>query len=180
MSGGAASPAGDGSGADFDTKAEQLTTGDMARLTGSTLRTVRFYEQEGLIEPLERKQRGHRYFAPAQLEKLRFALDLREAGMGLAEIKQMFALREKSASSRAASSEMGSLITERIGEVQEKIARLRRLREELSAMASSLTECESCTRESCDGCDLLESEALPKTLRVLWGEAGGAETSDVS
>ncbi|MBT8451830.1 MAG: MerR family transcriptional regulator, partial [Deltaproteobacteria bacterium] len=55
-----------------------LTTGDMARLSQSTLRTVRFYEQEGLIEPERRSSCGHRLFSARELLKLQLALDLRE------------------------------------------------------------------------------------------------------
>ena len=144
-----------------------LTTGDMARLTGSTLRTVRFYEQEGLITPLDRKDGGHRQFDAGELEKLRLALDLREAGLGLAEIKHMFSLRHACSERSGASAAMTALLSERIGEVQEKILRLRRLREELTAMASSLTECSGCLQGTCEGCDVLESDAAPRGLRVL-------------
>ena len=147
-----------------------LTTGDMARLTGSTLRTVRFYEQEGLIAPLDRKDGGHRHFGPGELEKLRLALDLREAGLSLPDIKHMFSLRHTCSERAGASAAMTQLLSERIGEVQEKILRLRRLREELTAMASSLTECEGCSQGTCEGCDVLESEAAPRSLRVLLQE----------
>ena len=55
----------------------------MARLSESTLRTVRFYEQEGLIEPERRSACGHRLFSGRELLKLQLALDLREAGLSL-------------------------------------------------------------------------------------------------
>ena len=139
----------------------------MARLTGSTLRTVRFYEQEGLIQPLDRKDGGHRQFGASELEKLRLALDLREAGLSLPDIKHMFSLRHACTERGGASAAMTALLSERIGEVQEKILRLRRLREELTAMASSLTECEGCPQGTCEGCDVLSSEAAPRSLRVL-------------
>jgi len=147
-----------------------LTTGDMARLTGSTLRTVRFYEQEGLIAPLDRKDGGHRQFGASELEKLRLALDLREAGLSLPDIKHMFSLRHACTERAGASAAMTVLLGERIGEVQEKILRLRRLREELTAMASSLTECEGCLQGTCEGCDVLEADAAPRSLRVLLQE----------
>jgi DNA-binding transcriptional MerR regulator len=72
---------------------ELLTTGDMARLSDSTLRTVRFYEQEGLIEPERRSACGHRLFSGRELMKLQLALDLREAGLSLQNIKDLFCLK---------------------------------------------------------------------------------------
>lgn len=142
----------------------------MARLTGSTLRTVRFYEQEGLIAPLDRKDGGYRQFGSGELDKLRLVLDLREAGLGLPDIKHMFSLRHACDGRAGASAAMTALLSERIGAVQEKILRLRRLREELTAMVSSLTECEGCSLDSCEGCDVLESDAAPRSLRMLLQE----------
>ena len=151
----------------------RYTTGDMARLTGSTLRTVRFYEQEGLITPLDRKDGGHRQFGPSELDKLRLALSLREAGLGLADIKEMFQLRsaceESGEEGAEASAAMTALLGSQIEEVQEKIARLRRLREQLTAMASSLTECSGCEKSTCEGCDVIEGDQAPATLRALLG-----------
>ena len=73
--------------------ADLLTTGDMARLSDSTLRTVRFYQQEGLIEPERRSNCGHRLFSGRELMKLQLALDLREAGLSLHSIKDLFCLK---------------------------------------------------------------------------------------
>ena len=44
------------------------------------------------------------------------------------------------------------------------------MREELTAMASSLTECEGCPQGTCEGCDVLASEGAPRSLRVLLQE----------
>ncbi|MBK6812155.1 MAG: MerR family DNA-binding protein [Sandaracinaceae bacterium] len=70
---------------------------------------------------------------------------MREAGLSLPDIKHMFSLRHACTERGGASAAMTALLSERIGEVQEKILRRRRRRrEELTAMASSLTECEGC------------------------------------
>jgi DNA-binding transcriptional MerR regulator len=79
-----------------------LTTGDMARLSESTLRTVRFYEQEGLIEPERRSACGHRLFSGRELMKLQLALDLREAGLSLQNIKDLFCLNKAPKAARGA------------------------------------------------------------------------------
>lgn len=39
-----------------------LTTGEMARQSSNTLRTVRFYEEEGILRPVRRTDGGHRLF----------------------------------------------------------------------------------------------------------------------
>lgn len=149
-----------------------LTTGDMARLSDSTLRTVRFYEQEGLIEPERRSPCGHRLFSGKELTKLQLALDLREAGLSLQNIKDLYCLKSDCACPEEASHKMSDVLTQQIDTMQQKIAKLRKLREELTAMVSVLTECQSCEEGtfplSCEKCDVLGNPELPRALRVLW------------
>ena len=153
-----------------------LTTGDMARLSESTLRTVRFYEQEGLIEPERRSACGHRLFSGRELMKLQLALDLREAGLSLQDIKQLFALKSDCGCPEEASHRMSDVLNQQIDTMQQKIAKLRKLREELTAMVSVLTECQSCEEGNfplaCDSCDVTGSPQVPRALRVLWHEHG--------
>ena len=151
-----------------------LTTGDMARLSKSTLRTVRFYEQEGLIEPERRSSCGHRLFTGRELMKLQLALDLREAGLSLQDIKDLFCLKADCACPEEASKRMSNVLNEQIDTMQHKITKLRRLREELTAMVSVLTECQSCEEGNfpiaCEQCDVVGSPHLPRALHVLWHE----------
>lgn len=152
--------------------AAPLSTGDMARCSGSTLRTVRFYEQEGLIEPLGRSECGHRLFGPGQLDKLKLALDLREAGLAIQDIKHLFQLKSRYGNAREASAEVTALVESQIDALQEKIATLRRLREELTQAVSVISECGSCEEQRfpsvCGDCDVLERPALPRAVKVLW------------
>ena len=67
-----------------------LTTGDMARVTGSTVRTVRFYEEAGLLEASVKTCGGHRMFEQNALARLQFILDMRESGLSLENIKRLF------------------------------------------------------------------------------------------
>jgi len=151
---------------------ELLTTGDMARLSGSTLRTVRFYEEEGLIEPARRSACGNRLFSERELLKLQLALDLREAGLSVQNIKDLFCLKSDCDCPEEASQRMSNVLSEQIDTMQHKIAKLRKLREELTAMVSVLTECQSCDEGNfpiaCENCDVLASPQLPRALRVLW------------
>ena len=154
---------------------ELLTTGDMARLSESTLRTVRFYEQEGLIEPERRSPCGHRLFSRRELTKLQLALDLREAGLSLQSIKDLFCLKSGCACPEEASDRMSEALSAQIEVMQQKIAKLRKLREELTAMVSVLTECQSCEErnfpDACKKCDVLVNPELPRALRVLWDDS---------
>src|SRR5690348_9179110 len=63
--------------------APPLTTGEMARLSNSTLRTVRFYEEEGILRPARRTEGGHRLFERTELDRLMLVTDMRMAGLSL-------------------------------------------------------------------------------------------------
>jgi DNA-binding transcriptional MerR regulator len=61
----------------------------MARQSGSTVRTVRFYEEAGLIQPVQRTDGGHRLFPERELHRLRLVSDLRAAGLSLDGIRDL-------------------------------------------------------------------------------------------
>lgn len=149
-----------------------LTTGDMARLTGSTVRTVRFYEEAGLLEPTQRRCGGHRLYDKSALARLELILDLREAGLSLNDIKALFALKSSCGSARDASHRMAAILEKQIVALQAKIQKLRTLRDELSASISILGECRQCDEPSfprvCGACEVVDRDDLPRAVKVLW------------
>lgn len=66
---------------------KKYTIEDLKNLTGYSIRTIRYYVQEGLIEPPAGRGRGGFYY-DSQLNKLLQIRSLQEKGMGL------FAIRE--------------------------------------------------------------------------------------
>lgn len=149
-----------------------FTTGDMARLTGSTLRTVRFYDQEGLISPAARSCGGHRVFDDSSLQRLQFILDMREAGMSLADIKHLFAMKKAAESAGQATEEMSEFLNHQVEEMQNKIAKLERLRSELGRMMESIRDCGTCNeprfKKQCGSCSVMKQCGLPRAMKLLW------------
>ncbi len=64
-----------------------LKIGDLARLAGVTPRTVRFYEDLGLLQPDSRSEGGFRLYRAAQLHRLRAVLALKDVGFSLDDIR---------------------------------------------------------------------------------------------
>lgn len=149
-----------------------LTTGDMARLTGSTLRTVRFYEEEGLLEPHTRNGGGHRLFHPDQVCRLQFIVDLREAGLSLGDIKDLLELKRCHANAEQASERLSAVLENQLDAMQRKITLLRKLRDELASTVYAINDCHSCTDgrfpHRCHDCDVLQRPEPPRALRVIW------------
>lgn len=151
-----------------------LSSGDLARLCRTTVRTVRFYEEAGLVQPISRTEGGHRCYEPVQVQRLLLIMDLREAGVCLQEIRDLFELRNQVRDAGEASKKMSAALRNRIDELQRKIVVLRRLRDELTSMAAALDECGSCGTpafpKQCKGCDVATSPDAPRAMRLLWGE----------
>ncbi|MFJ7496027.1 MerR family transcriptional regulator [Streptomyces sp. NPDC097727] len=67
---------------------ETLGIGDLARLTGVPVRTIRFYCDEGIVDSV-RSTGGHRRFDQAAVERLRLVRRLRGLGLGLPSIRHV-------------------------------------------------------------------------------------------
>lgn len=63
--------------------------GDLAGLTGLTVRTLRFYDQIGLFSPSGETASGHRLYDESDLSRLQQIVSLKELGLSLDEIKAL-------------------------------------------------------------------------------------------
>ncbi|WP_394824812.1 MerR family transcriptional regulator [Pendulispora albinea] len=68
---------------------ERLTIGELARRTGTTVKTLRFYSDEGLLPPAGRSPSGYRLYGEDALVRVDLVRTLREAGLGLDAIKEV-------------------------------------------------------------------------------------------
>lgn len=85
---------------------DTLTIGDLARRTGVPVRTIRFYCDEGLLEPV-RSAGGHRRFDAATVDRLNLVRRMRGLGLGLRSITDVLAGRRSLA--EAVSAERAAL-----------------------------------------------------------------------
>jgi DNA-binding transcriptional MerR regulator len=151
-----------------------LTTGDMARLSDNTLRTVRFYEEAGILYPDRRSAGGHRLFSHRQLDRLRFISDMRLAGLSLEQIRELLDLKPGSATGLEAADRLEAALLDQIDHLHERIRQFSRLQRELKRVHGLLRDCRRCTDADwepyrCEDCDLWPSKSkLPQSLRVLW------------
>ncbi|THF82227.1 MerR family transcriptional regulator [Cohnella fermenti] len=61
--------------------------GELAKLTGLTVRTLRFYDQIGLFSPSGQTESGHRLYAESDLPRLQQIVSLKEMGLSLDEVQ---------------------------------------------------------------------------------------------
>lgn len=63
--------------------------GDLAKQTGLTVRTLRFYDQIGLFSPSGKTESGHRLYDESDLSRLQQIISLKELGLSLEEVKSV-------------------------------------------------------------------------------------------
>ena len=84
-----------------DTEA-RYQIGEVADRTGVTQRTLRFYEEKGLLTPADRMEGGFRLYSEADIGRIRLIKQLQQLlGFSLAEIKEMVEAEETRATLRA-------------------------------------------------------------------------------
>ncbi len=146
----------------------------MARRSGSTLRTVRFYEEAGILKPTQRTEGGHRLFEASGLDKLRLVSDLRSAGFSLDEIRGVLETKRAAPTGAVASTDVLEKLNDQIGRMQERVNLLQRLISQLTEAREVLERCQQCTNtvnfpNDCGECKTLSDvEPVPAAVSVLW------------
>lgn len=66
-----------------------LRIGELARLLGTTTKTLRFYEQIGLLQPAQRSESAYRLYDDAAVETARLVIGLRHLELTIPELQQL-------------------------------------------------------------------------------------------
>ena len=150
-----------------------LKIGDFARLAETNLRTLRYYEELGLLVPASRSQGGFRYYRPTDLNRLRTIRDLQELGLALEKIGELLATRDAGASRSEWLAQIHTAIAEQERLVAERIEELQARRDELSQAKQRLSVCAECTTRPCVENNFCEpctqtGEPLPAAISALF------------
>jgi DNA-binding transcriptional MerR regulator len=141
--------------------------GDLARLAEVTTRTVRFYEDLGLIQPASRSSGGFRLYEREQADRLRALLRLKEVGFSLDDIK---AYRDLAAPGRVARDVMGRLrnrIDQGATQLRARIVSLQSALLDLERTAETLAACHGC-----------EGKRYDRECHACWKQMAGGSLPD--
>jgi DNA-binding transcriptional MerR regulator len=132
---------------DADAEPRLLRIQEVAADTGLTPRTIRYYEELGLLAPAARSEGAYRLYDAEDLERLRFIRGLRDdAGFSLAEIGQLLedeAARARNRATFRSTSDAGqrrAILEDAIARVDRQIGSLRPKIERLEAMIREAEE----------------------------------------
>lgn len=103
------------------------TIGQVSRLSGISVRRLRFYADEGMLPPAGRTAGGYRVFTDADLVRIDLIRALREAGIGLPAIREVLSRRKS----------MADVLALRLAEIEAQIGAQRRVAAALKAALRS-------------------------------------------
>lgn len=153
--------------------AADLSSGDLARATGSTVRTIRFYEEEGLLKPAVVSDGGHRRYTEDDLERLRLIGDLRELGLSLCDIRSILEMRAGCHDAAEFAVRFQQVLAGHLEEAQRRLDRLRRVKQELYD-ALSVVQARLASAgggEKCP-CTVADAEDAPRIVKILARQQG--------
>ena len=108
-----------------------LGIGEVCERTGLSPRTVRYYEELGLLPGVRRRAGARRVYGEAELERLRFIQRLKALGLSLSEIRDLNAVYGIAGSTQAMLARLDELLARHLAELDARIDELRTLREEI-------------------------------------------------
>lgn len=127
-----------------------MRIGKLAAAAGTTTKTLRFYEESGLLPPAKRTSSGYRDYDTDTVNRLEFIRRGRAAGLTLAQVKEVLAIRD---AGRTPCQHVHDLLDQRLTALDAQIADLVALRANVAQLRADAATADParCTPEHvCD------------------------------
>lgn len=113
-------------------EAEQLIPiGEVARMLDVTTRTLRYWEEMGVIEASHRSEGGNRLYTQYMVRRMRFIIKLKELGLTIKEMQDLGAAYGDAKKTENMIPRLVEILDSHINKIDEKMAKLASLRKEI-------------------------------------------------
>lgn len=150
-----------------------LKIGEFARVADTNLRTLRYYEELGLLVPAARSAGGFRYYRPTDINRVRLIWDLQQLGLQLEQIARLLGQRDADESHTQLLERVRVALDEHDRLLQQRITELEGQRTRVAVATGKLTECAGCQHHPslmnnfCEPCRS-SHDTLPDLLSALF------------
>ena len=120
---------------------ELVKIGDFAKLAETNLRTLRYYEELGLLTPASRSQGGFRYYRSTDVNRVHLIRDLQELGLQLERIRELVSAR---AAGEPREQFMARIQTALVEQDRMLVTRMRALEEQRARVGAAMTKLNEC------------------------------------
>lgn len=154
--------------------------GVIAARLGATVRTLRFYEEQGLVNP-RRTPGGTRLYSAEDEARFAALLAFSRLGFSLKTLAGLAGIRADSATGEEASTRVRAQLEAMLTELKEQARAIARQQADLKQALDWVRRCQGCTkppvRTVCAGCERARGWETSETLRIVWDEASHDESA---
>ena len=131
-------------------RAENHPIGELSRLSGVNIETIRYYERIEMLPPPPRTASGRRIYGSTDLRTLTFIRRSRELGFSLDEIRALLRL---GGPEKASCREVREIAAHHLGDIRAKLSDLKKLER---LLAKTVARCSGNTAPDCPVLDILD------------------------
>ena len=108
-----------------------LAIGEISRLVELSQRTIRYYEEIGLLHSVRRIENGKRVYTDHDVRRLKFINRLKVLGLSLAEMVELEKIYRKQRNNREILPKLLEILDERAAQIDERVSQLVALKKEI-------------------------------------------------
>ena len=138
-----------------------MKIGELATASGTTTKTIRFYEEFGLLPQAPRTESGYRIYAREDVERLDFIRKSKQLGLSLDDIVGILQLHDRSEPTCV---HVAALLEEKIEQVNEAVRELRELGRELTDLREKAGTMADCHPSGGNICGIVERSEVTLSL----------------
>jgi len=121
-------------------KKDLLQIGEVAEMLDVTTRTIRYYEEFGIMSPPQRLDGGMRVYGKEDILRLKFILKLKELGISLKEMQELSDIYKIHKDSDKMMPRLLEILDGHIQKIDEKITKLSSLRQDIVGYRGRIAE----------------------------------------
>lgn len=146
--------------------------GEVAEEIGCTTRTIRYYEELGLIDPASRSKGRFRLYDGEIVQKIALIQKLNSLGFPLSAIRKMFSIRQRSKTGEEASQRVVKILHQQRERLQRMIDQYQDMVKDVESAIELVSACFNCqvkpTKEKCQGCKVVTSrDTVPLSFKTI-------------
>ncbi|CQD24482.1 MerR family transcriptional regulator [Mycobacterium lentiflavum] len=132
-----------------------MQIGELAKLANTSAKTIRFYEDSGLLPPPARTASGYRDYGPEIVDRLRFIHRGQSAGLTLRKVRQILAIHDRG---EVPCGHVRQVLTTRLDQVRAQVAELVALESHLQTLLEYASQAAPTEHDHSTVCWILESD----------------------
>lgn len=117
---------------------KMYTIGDLARELDISTRTIRYYEERGLLRPQRTTNTQQRLYTPGDRVRLKLLLRARGLGFRLEDIRDLFEIYDATHDEKLQGKRLRQMLVERLSQIEAQLSDLTDLRDELRDALATL------------------------------------------